>query len=187
MGFYDISGNIDRYIEMCSGYDGSYIYKILEEFLKKDASVLELGSGPGLDIPFLNSLYNVTGSDLSEQFLSRLEKKYPDITFLKIDAVEIDVKGSFDCIYSNKVLPHLTKEELKSSLISQFNNLDSNGIIAHTFWIGDENEEVEGLLFTKYQKQEIIDIFSNQFRILSLTIYKEFEESDSMFVIAQKK
>ena len=186
MGFYDISENVDKYIEMCNDYDGKYIYQEIKKFLNEGSSVLELGSGPGLDIQFLNANYQVTGSDLSEQFISRLKNKFHNIPFLKINALDVDVKDKFDCIYSNKVLHHLTKEELLLSLSNQSNVLTSNGIIAHSFWIGEENQEMEGLLFTYYRKKELTDIISERFKILSTMSYKEFEESDSLFLIAQK-
>ena len=187
MGFYDISENVDEYIKMCSEYDGSHIYQELQKYLQDGKDVLELGSGPGLDIQFLGQHYKVTGSDLSKEFISRLKRKYPNIPFLKIDAINIKVKNKYDCIYSNKVLHHLKKEELNSSLLSQSKILNSKGIIAHTFWIGDESEEIEGLLFTYYRREEIEEIISNNFKLISVVSYKEFEESDSLLIIAEKK
>lgn len=99
MGFYDDSKNVDKYIEMCNDYDGRHIYNELKKILDGEKSVLELGSGPGSDIPFLNAHYKVTGLDLSEEFISRLKNKYQDIPFLKINAMDIDIKDKFDCIF----------------------------------------------------------------------------------------
>ncbi len=186
MGFYDNSENVDKYIEMCRDYDGSVIYQELKKFLKEGSSILELGSGPGLDIPVLSSHYQVTGSDLSEEFISRLKNIYQNIPFLKIDAKNINVKDRFDCIYSNKVLHHLTRENLLLSLLNQSKVLSADGIIAHSFWTGEEDQEMEGLLFTYYRNEEITDIISRSFKILSALSYREFEDSDSLFLIAQK-
>ena len=134
MSFYEDSNNVDKYIEMCKSYDGSNIYKSLQEHLTTGNSILELGSGPGFDIPFLSEHYEVTGSDLSDQFLTRCKRKYPHIPFQKIDALNIDIKEKFDCIYSNKELHHLTKEELVLSLSNQAQVLSVGGVIAHSFW-----------------------------------------------------
>lgn len=187
MGFYDISKNIDEYIDMCKSYDGSHIYQEFQKFVKDGISILELGSGPGFDIPFLNKHYRVTGSDLSEEFLNRLKRKYRDVPFLKLDAKTVTTKSTFDCIYSNKVLHHLTREELLLSLSNQIKILASDGIIAHSFWIGDEDQKMEGLLFTYYKKNEILDIISTRFKVLSFMTYQEFEDSDSIFIVAQLK
>ena len=187
MGFYNISDNVDKYIEMCSGYDGSNLYEVLQENLKDGSSVLELGSGPGFDIPFLSAHYKVTGSDFSDEFLNRCRTTYSDIPFIKIDAKKIDINKKFDCIYSNKVLHHLTESELAISFIKQAENLTKGGIIAHSFWIGKENQEMEGLLFTYYLQEDLINIISEKFEVLSTLSYQEFEDSDSLFVIAKLK
>ncbi|WP_028864031.1 class I SAM-dependent methyltransferase [Psychromonas aquimarina] len=187
MSFYNDSENVEKYIEMCKDYEGSNIYQSLKKHLNDGKTILELGSGPGFDIPFLNEHYQVTGSDLSDEFLRRCKNKFPAISFLKLDAADIDVREQFDCIYSNKVLHHLTQDELALSLLQQKKALSTNGIIAHSFWIGDESQEMEGLLFTYYRKEQLIEIISEHFEILSTMDYQEFEESDSLFVIAQLK
>lgn len=187
MGFYDSSDNVEKYIEMCSRYDGSNIYEVLQENLKDGSCVLELGSGPGFDIPFLRAHYSVTGSDFSDEFLNRCRKIYSDIPFLKIDASKMNTHEKFDCIYSNKVLHHLTENELAISLNQQARRLTENGVIAHSFWIGEENQEMEGLLFTYYLSQDLIDIISENFEVLTTLSYQEIEDSDSLFVIAKLK
>ena len=187
MGFYDNSENVDKYIEMCEDYDGSNIYEMIENHLDEGKTVLELGSGPGFDIAFLRERYQVTGSDLSDEFLARCRKKFPDVTFLKIDAMNINVSEKYDCIYSNKVLHHLTEDELAKSLVEQIKSLSEGGVIAHSFWIGEESMEMNGMLFTYYRKDHLLKIISKHFTIVSTMSYQEFEEGDSLFVIAQLK
>ena len=187
MSFYDSSDNVDNYIEMCSDYDGSNLYEVLKEHLKDGSSLLELGSGPGFDMPFLSEHYDVTGSDFSDEFLIRCRKKFSDISFIKIDASKIDIKEKFDCIYSNKVLHHLTESQLATSLSQQAKGLTENGIIVHSFWIGEENEEIEGMLFTYYQPEDLLHLISENFVVLTTLSYQEFEEADSLFVVAKLK
>lgn len=187
MSFYNDSESVDKYIEMCADYDGSNIYEMMQKHLDDGKSILELGSGPGFDIEFLTQHYEVTGSDFSEEFLSRLKKNFPDIEFLQLDAKAFNVAKKYDCIYSNKVLHHLTEEELSESLRAQANCLTQDGLVAHSFWMGEENQEMEGLLFTYYREKRLLDIISENFTVISTMSYQEFEESDSMFVIAQKK
>jgi len=185
MGYYDDSKHVDEYIHMCDEYDGKNIYELLAKHLNKGSTLLELGSGPGLDIKNLKEYYKISGSDLSEEFLKRLKLKFPDIPFFNIDITNIDVKGRYDCIYSNKVLHHIDKDQLQTSLIQQKKHLTENGLIAHSFWIGEESMQMHGLLFTYYTKNAILELIQKNFEILETLSYTEFEDNDSLVVIAK--
>ena len=185
MSFYDDPESVKKYIEMCEGYDGSAIYSVLAKELPKESSILEFGSGAGLDIEFLKSDYNITGSDLSNEFLRLCEEKHPEIPLLKLDVKKLDIKEKYNCIYSNKVLHHLTEAELQNSLAQQVELLSPGGIIAHSFWLGEESKVIEGLLFTYYGEAHLLDIISRSYKIVTTLKYTEFEEGDSLFVIAQ--
>jgi len=191
MSLYDDPEGVKNYIQMCENYDGSNLYQALSQHLPVNSTLLELGSGPGLDIEYLKKHYSVTGSDLSDEFLKVCKEKYPDIPFIKLNALKLNstlgLDEKFDCIYSNKVLHHLTDEELQESLKQQVKNLSSNGLIAHSFWLGEENQEISGMLFTYYKKDDLLDIISAQFEILSTLNYEEFEVGDSLFVVAKLK
>jgi len=189
MSLYDDPEGVKTYIEMCDEYDGSQLYQALRQHLADNSTLLELGSGPGLDIEYLKQHYSVTGSDLSDEFLKVCKDKSPEIPFIKLDALKLKSTlgqgQKFDCIYSNKVLHHLTEEELQQSLKQQVKLLSPNGLIAHSFWLGEENQQISGMLFTYYKKDDLLDIISEQFEILSTLSYAEFEEDDSLFVIAK--
>lgn len=187
MSFYDDPENIKKYIQMCENYDGSNIYQSLRKLLPEKSTLLELGSGAGLDIESLKNNYSVTGSDLSEEFLNICRDKYPEVPFLKINALTLEVSDKYNCIFSNKVLHHLTEEEFKQSLNKQANILSTNGLIAHSFWLGKEDKEMFGLLFTYYNKDHLLGIISELFEVLSTLIYKELEDDDSLFLIAKVK
>ncbi|BCE03709.1 class I SAM-dependent methyltransferase [Marinicellulosiphila megalodicopiae] len=185
MSFYDDPDNVKSYLKMCEGYDGNNIYHMLSQHLREQSTVLELGSGGGLDIDYLKQHYAVTGSDLSEAFIAVCQQKHPEINFLKINAQSMDLNQSFDCIYSNKVLHHLSEDELQISLQQQIKCLNTNGIIAHSFWLGEENTQMHGMLFTYYRKQALLNIMSESFEIISTLSYTEFEADDSLFIIAR--
>ena len=74
--------------------------------------------GPGKDLDMLAKHYQVTGSDLSGVFLDLYRKKHKDADLLLLDAVSLKTDREWQGIYSNKVLHHLSKEELSESLIS---------------------------------------------------------------------
>lgn len=187
MNFYNDPVSVKSYIEMCEGYDGSNIYQVLHQHLPENATLLELGSGPGLDVEYLKNSYSVTGSDMSEEFLKVCKQRHPEISFLQLDVLKLALAEKFDCIYSNKVLHHLTEEELKESLKQQVKILSPDGLVAHSFWLGEENQVMNGMLFTYYKKENLLRILSEYFEILSTLNYEEFEENDSVFVIARLK
>jgi len=185
MEFYNDPVKVDEYEKMCEEYDGSELYKVLEKHLADNSILLELGSGPGYDINYFQNKYLVTGSDLSDEFLLRCKNKYPDVPFIKLDAVSIKTDNIFDCVYSNKVLHHLTLEKLRDSFKQQQKIIVGNGIFAHTFWLGDKEFTMEGMLFIFHNREDLTNLVSEYFTILETYDYKEFEDGDSIFIVAK--
>lgn len=186
MGFFDSEKGVDEYIKMAEGYDDQELIKNLQDLLPEKSTVLELGMGPGKDLDILSKTFIVTGSDSSEVFLDRYKKQNPDADLLKLDAIIIPTDRTFDCIYSNKVLHHVTRDDLRKSFKRQKKILNPNGITLHTFWKGNEDENYDGLLFTKYQIDELKKIIGDIFDILTIKVYAEMEKDDSIFVILSK-
>lgn len=185
MDFYNNPDKVDEYEKMCEEYDGTELYNLLSKHLQNDSTILELGCGPGFDIHYFKDNYRVTGSDLSDEFLSRCIKRFPGLDFLKLNAISLETNKMFDCVFSNKVLHHLTTEELEKSLRRQKEIINESGLFAHTFWIGDKEFEMEGLLFLFHNKQKLIHLISKYFNVIEAYEYKELEEGDSLFVIAE--
>jgi len=187
MSYYDSSDNVKSYIKICADYDGSHLYTVLEKHASKDSTLLELGMGPGNDLDHFAQQYAVTGSDLSAEFLNHAEEQYPHLPLLQLDALIIDTPQQFDVVYSNKVLHHLTLDELKRSCQRQQNVIALNGLFAHTFWIGDKMSEmhVHGLFTLYHQRDLLVSLISDYFEIVELLDYAEFEENDSLFIVAR--
>jgi len=187
MGFFDTEKGIDEYVKMAEGFDGAELIKTLQKFVPEKFSVLELGMGPGKDLNILSKIYAVTGSDNSQIFLDRYKKQNPDADLLKLDAVTLSTDRTFDCIYSNKVLHHLTTGNMKTSLKKQKEILNPNGILFHSFWRGNKTETMEGLLFVYYELEILKSIFESDFKILELKIYTEDQKDDSIYAVLRKK
>lgn len=102
---------------------------------------------------------------------------------LKLDAVTLSTNRTFDCIYSNKVLHHITRKDLKKSFQKQKDLLNPNGVLFHSFWRGDEDENFDGLLFTKYQSDGLKEIKGDFFDVLKIETYTEMEKDDSLYVL----
>ena len=185
--YYHTEESVQEYIRLAADVDGSALINRLKHFLSEGSKVLELGSGPGTDYHILSKHYQVTGSDLSEVFLKHLRSQYPSGKFLHLSASNLATKNTFHGIYSNKVLHHLHKKELLQSVDQQHNILDKEGIICHSFWKGKGEESYKGMQVSYYTESELQQIFEKQFKLLLLEAYAEFEDGDSLLLIAKRK
>lgn len=185
--YYHTKESVEEYIKLAEGVNGSSLIEKLKKVLKSGSNLLELGSGPGTDWKILKETYNVTGSDNSTQFIEHLENSLPNGNFLKLDAITIDTTEKFDGIFSNKVLHHLKDEELIESISRQSEVLHEEGIVCHSFWLGKGSEFFKEMFVNYHEEQEIKELFSKQFEVLLLDKYAEFEENDSLLIIARKK
>lgn len=186
MGYYDDRKNAESYIKMAEGYDGGELIDILKAYLEPGSSVLELGMGPGTDFEILNKSYLVTGSDSAQPFLDLYREKDPSADLLLLDAVSIETERRFDCIYSNKVLYHLTRDELRSSLQRQADVLNERGILLHTFWVGEMDEQQHGLQMAYYTEETLVPLVGDEFEVLATSRYSEMEPDDSICLILRK-
>jgi SAM-dependent methyltransferase len=187
MGFFDSEKNVREYLKMAEGYDGKELIKILKTHVKRESSVLELGMGPGKDLDILKKAFKATGSDNSQVFLDLYKKNNPDVNVVLLDAVTLDIEKKFDCIYSNKVLHHLKKEDLAKSFHRQKQVVKKGGILFHSFWYGDKEEEFQGLRFIYYNEETIKKVIDNSFDLIEFKRYEEMEKNDSFYVVLKKK
>jgi cyclopropane fatty-acyl-phospholipid synthase-like methyltransferase len=185
--YYNTKKSVEEYIKLAKDVDGGPLIKKLNNFLASNSLLLEIGSGPGTDFQILKKDYSVIGSDYSTEFLSRLISNNIKDEFINLDAVTLRTEKKFDGIYSNKVLQHLTDEELRKSISRQVDLLNFNGIICHSFWKGEGDEVFKGLLVNYQTDESLRTLFEDYFEILLLEAYKEFEEGDSLLLIGKKK
>jgi SAM-dependent methyltransferase len=187
MGYFDDEKNVEAYVKMADGYDGRELIDILKTYISNGATVLELGMGPGKDFEILSESFQVTGSDNSKAFLDRYKKRNAAADLVLIDAVKMGIDRRFDCIYSNKVLHHLTREELKKSLKNQGAVLNANGILFHSLWYGDKEEQMSGMQFVYYTGETFGEIMGSEYEILETKRYTELDKDDSMYVVLRKR
>ena len=186
MVYFDDPRNVQNYIDMAEGYDGQDLVDALTIFLEAGAEVLELGMGPGVDLDLLSQHYQVTGSDTSRVFLDRYRGNHQGADLLLLDAETIQTSRRFAGIYSNKVLHHLSSEQLQTSFLRQQAVLLPEGIALHSFWLGDGEEFIDGLRFRYYSEDYLHALVESNFTILESTRYKEFEADDSLYLIIKK-
>ena len=186
MSFYQTKEGVTKYIEMADGYDGRELVDVLREYLDADASVLEIGIGPGIDLDLLNQHFVVTGSDYSQLFLDRYRKTHPDADLIQLDGITLQTDRRFDALYSNKVLHHLNDSELSKSIRRQHDILNPNGLILHSFWYGDRVDEHAGMKFHYHDEAFLRREFSPFFDMLLIKQYQEMEENDSVLVVGRR-
>lgn len=185
--YYKTKETVEEYIRLAQGVNGAILINKLNEFLSANSNLLELGTGPGADWEILSKTHTVTGSDNSKEFLAHLNSNYPEGRFLELDAITIEVDVEFDAIYSNKVLHHLSDEELKKSIKKQNEILTTSGLVCHSFWKGEGSEVFKGLFVNYHTETALRGFFEDFFDILYFESYAEFEEGDSLFIIGKRK
>ncbi len=181
--------NVDLYTKMMIDYDNKFIISKVNEILPRGSSLLELGMGTGVDLISLAERYNVIGSDSSLLFVDDFKNK-SNIDVKVLDAVDINIDCKFDCIYSNKVMQHLSTEDFVKSLNNQYAHLSTNGIIFATLWVGKycEKFEFEGMLrFVYYDEKTLKKLIPKDLELEQLIYYTEFELNDSMIIILRGK
>jgi trans-aconitate methyltransferase len=185
--YYKKKESVEEYIRLAKDVNGAELIKKLKKYLPLNATLLEIGTGPGTDWKILNEAYEVIGSDNSREFLSHLNSANPNGSFIELDAITLDTDKKFDGIYSNKVMHHLKDNELKASIKRQFDVLNTNGIICHSFWKGEGSEIFKDLFINYHTEEALKDFFEGYFEILLIESYAEFEEGDSLLLIGRKK
>jgi len=185
--YYKTKESVVDYIQLAKDVSGKQLIEKLEQVLPPNSVLLEIGSGPGTDWKILERSYNVTGSDNSIEFLNYLISEYPNGEFLELDAISLMIDKKFDGIYSNKVLHHLNDDELENSIKRQFEILRSNGIVCHSFWRGEGSEVFKGLFVNYHDEEDLRGFYDDYFKILLLQRYQEFEEEDSLLLIARRE
>ena len=187
MGYYDRAENVEAYIRMAAGYDGKLLVDILRRRLPSGSTVLELGMGPGKDLLLLNEHFQAVGSDSSAIFVERFRKLHPGAAVQRLDAITLETDRRYAAIYSNKVLPHLSRAELRASFERQAQVVASDGLALHSFWYGDEENEHQGLRFVHYSESALTMLFEPEFDLLESGRYSELERDDSLYILLRKR
>lgn len=185
--YYKTKESVEEYIKLAKDVNGKFLIEKLKQILPSNSKLLEIGSGPGTDWNILQEFYDVEGSDNSKEFLNHLIRKNPKGKFHELDASRLKIDTKYDGIYSNKVMHHLKDNELKSSIKRQSEILNAKGIICHSFWKGEGFEIFKGLYVNYQSVATLTKAYQKYFEIIAIEAYKEFEENDSLVLLARKK
>lgn len=160
---------------------------LLDEYLLDRSEILELGSGTAADLLKLSKNYEVTGSDSSKTVINSIQEEHPELELKKLNLHELAIKGTYDCIYSDKVLSELSKEEMIHALNNQVEHLHEDGIILMSLHYGEGQAEIDGQVIQRYTETSIGQIIPDSLRIVLIDSYSESAKKDSLVAILKKR
>ena len=148
----------DFFTARVNGYDehmknniegADLFYKYTASLLSKEknANVLDLGCGTGLELEelfFINPSAKVTGIDLTKAMLDSLKTKFPDKDITTICGSYFEVPFGvdiFDAAVSVESLHHFTKEEKISLYTKLRKSLKPDGYFILTDYFADLDEQ----------------------------------------------
>ena len=143
------------------GADDFYAYTASLLPAEKDARVLDLGCGTGLELEEyfrLNPDAAVTGIDLSDAMLNALKAKFPDRKLNLVQGSYFDVpfgENTYDAAVSVESLHHFTAEKKEGLYARLHAALKENGFFVLTDYFAESDEqETELFRNLKQLKQE---------------------------------
>jgi len=116
--------------------------------LPRDARVLDLGCGPGLQSAWLAARFRVVGADISRSQLALARERAPDASFLLADMCSLAfAPASFDAIVAFYSIIHVPREEHAALFASLRGWLKPGGrllaVLGRTDWEGTESNWLE--------------------------------------------
>ena len=111
----------------------SFVYEYGQDVLnlieaKNVHDVIDLGCGTGTLTNELSDMsYKVLGLDASEEMLSKARKNFPDLKFMKADAINFSLDEQVDVVFSNAVLHWIDKSKQSLMLKCVYDALRPGG------------------------------------------------------------
>ena len=173
--FYDLSAQ--KYAD--EWYPNEMMLPSIKEFVSllpvtdaRDASVLDLGCGPGQESMRISKEgVRVTGIDYSAESIKIAKEKNSTIDFRLMGYDEIDESlGLFDGIFSCSSIIHLNETDLKTLLKNISRNLRKDGIFLVIYRVGQGmitqihtiNGDTVERTIEQYSKENLIDMFREE-------------------------
>ncbi len=124
-------------------YNESYD-KFCKSILKNDASILEIGCGPGNISKYLLSKrqeYMIYGIDVAPNMIDLARKNNPTANFDVMDCRNInEITTKYDGIICGFCLPYLSEEDGSKLLLDSYNLLEENGALYLSFVEGNPHD-----------------------------------------------
>ncbi|WP_200759948.1 class I SAM-dependent methyltransferase [Effusibacillus dendaii] len=147
--------------------------------------ILDLGSGAGRDTLTLKRYgVHVQGMDISEEMLAVAQQNVGDVEFQKGDFRNLPYPDqSFDGIWANMSLLHLSRHDLPVALSQIKRVLNDTGVLYASFLTGGDDGFIDGLYYAFYSPNELHEIFDKS----GFAIFDELVSGDSVHLFLRKK
>ena len=179
-----VAKTIQTYEELAEDYYNSHfdineIKDIADLFIQhlKGQKILDIGCGPGRDAKYFSEQgLDVTGIDLTSNFVKMASKNVPNATFKHMDMRNLDFpENTFDGIWGCASFLHVPKKDAKNTLLGFKKILKPSGLIYLSVKQGDDEKFVEKgeykgrtKFFAFYSETE----FKNLFEVCDFNIVK---------------
>lgn len=181
-------------------YNDTYDF-VCTSINKPNASILEIGCGPGNITKYLLSKkpdLDIFGIDIAPKMIELAQKNNSTARFEIMDCRHIkSIKTKFDAIIGGFCLPYLSQQESAELISDSHKLLNNDGILYLSFVEGEPDKSeykpgIGGRVYFNYHKLEDIKTPMNKFKFQELKMfnipYKISEtEFDSHTVIIAKK
>ncbi len=110
---------------------GQFVLTLLN-YYKTGKKVLDVGSGLGREVSFLNrNGFDSIGIDFSEEMIAWSQSHYPESSFVKGDQADFSLEQSFDAIYcvGSTFLYNFTNEKILQCLRCFRKHLETGGLL----------------------------------------------------------
>jgi len=160
-------------VEKMPWYEKNLDLDLKEEIELKNlhsGKFLDLGTGPGTQAMQISNLgFDVTGSDLSNSAIERAKKLYPNTSYIVDDILNSKfLDNAFDYILDRGVF-HVFEPEQRPLYLTQIKRiLKENGILFLKCMSVEEKNLEDGKGPFLYSKEQIKEIFENNFEIESI-------------------
>ncbi|MGL4759881.1 MAG: methyltransferase domain-containing protein [Sarcina sp.] len=170
MNCFNNRETVEKFLKGHKNYDGR-IALILRSYLKKGASVLNIGLNNGKDFEVLKQTYDTVAIDGSEFFIDIYKENNKGSEVYQLNDIKLDISKKFDCIFSNKLINHFTVDELTESLKNQANLLEAGGKAFHFYCDGEGEILLGGVTLNMYDEKILREVVPSEFEIVKFSKY----------------
>lgn len=151
-------------------------YEIFNSYLKKGATILDLGCGSGRDSHhFSNYGYEVISADYSDEMV-KMAGDFLNKEVIKLDMRQMDFNNKFDGIWACASILHIKKDEIVKVLEKSYTALKEGGIIYMSFKYGEGEVQKGGRHFSNYKE----DTFTKLLDSLDFFEIKKFWKTEDV-------
>lgn len=152
-----------------------WMYETIKPFCK--GKVLEVGSGIGnISSLFIGNKFNITLSDIRENYCAYLKREHPDVNVLLLDLthpdfdqVYADQLNQYDTVFALNVVEHIKDDSLALRNCNKLLTIGGNLIIlvpAYQSLYNRFDQELEH--YRRYTRKNLGEIFrKNEFQIIN--------------------